>query len=158
MEFQFDANGKLDWFFANMSQGGGDFIAASSRFDWNTRGPDSLDPSSSTGTGEINFEGWDTDIVFTEAELPILSPPPMSSPYLSPAALQVISPPPIEVLNADVDEHNIVHFHALEIRPSMRWKLLELQFKARQKNRRVNRQVPVLCLSIITFPPIPLPQ
>ncbi|KAJ7851544.1 hypothetical protein B0H14DRAFT_2581404 [Mycena olivaceomarginata] len=58
----------------------------------------------------IDFEGWDTDIVFTEAELPILPPPPVSSPYSSPAALQVISPPPIEVLNADIDERNIVHF------------------------------------------------
>jgi hypothetical protein len=122
MEFQFDANGELDWFFANMSQGSGDFTAASSQLDWNARGPDSLDLSSSTGTGGINFEECDTDIVFTEAELPILPPPPVSSPYSSPAALQVISLPPIEVLNADVDEHNIVHFshtrnptkHALE--------------------------------------------
>ncbi|KAJ7866263.1 hypothetical protein B0H14DRAFT_3442534 [Mycena olivaceomarginata] len=121
-EFQFDANGELDWFFANMSQGGGDFTAASSQLDWNARGPDSLDLSSSTGTGGIDFEGWDTDIVFTEAELPILPPPPVLSPYSSPAALQVISPPPIEVLNADVDERNIVRFlctrnptkHALE--------------------------------------------
>ncbi|KAJ7853077.1 hypothetical protein B0H14DRAFT_3655800 [Mycena olivaceomarginata] len=70
---------------------------------------------------DIQGEGWDTDIVFAKAELPILPPPPVSSPYSSPAALQVISPP-IEVLNADVDERNIVHFsrtrnptkHALE--------------------------------------------
>ncbi|KAJ7806724.1 hypothetical protein B0H14DRAFT_3483908 [Mycena olivaceomarginata] len=46
-EFQFDANGALDWFFANVSQGGGDFAAPSSQLDWNARGPDSLDPSSS---------------------------------------------------------------------------------------------------------------
>jgi hypothetical protein len=109
-EFQFDANGELDWFFVNMSQGGVDFTAASSQLDWNARGPDSLDLFSSTGTGGIDFEGWDTDIFFTEGELPILPPPPVSFPYSSPAALQVISPPPIEVLNANVDEHNIVHF------------------------------------------------
>jgi hypothetical protein len=81
-EFQFDANGELDWFFANMSQGGGDFTAPSTQLDWNARGHDSLDPPSLTGTGGINFEGWDTEIVFTEAELPI----------------------------SDVDERNIVHF------------------------------------------------
>ncbi|KAJ7777813.1 hypothetical protein B0H14DRAFT_2631437 [Mycena olivaceomarginata] len=83
-EFRFDADGELDWFFANMSQGGGDFTTASSQFDWNTKEPNSLNPSSSTGTRGINFEGWDTDIVFTEAELPILSPPPV---YCSPSNL-----------------------------------------------------------------------
>ncbi|KAJ7360834.1 hypothetical protein DFH08DRAFT_931145 [Mycena albidolilacea] len=75
-EFQFDANGKLDWFFASVFQGGGDFNAPSSQLDRNARGPDSLDPSSSTGTGDIDFEGWDTDIVSTESEVPILLPPP----------------------------------------------------------------------------------
>ncbi|KAJ7310662.1 hypothetical protein DFH08DRAFT_823041 [Mycena albidolilacea] len=92
-EFQLDANGELDC-----------------QLDWNARGADSLDPSSSTGAGGINFEGWDTDIVSAEPELPILPPPPALSPYSSPAALQAISPPPIEVLNADIDGHNIVHF------------------------------------------------
>jgi hypothetical protein len=104
-EFQFDANGELDWFFTNMSQGGDDFTAASSQLNWNTRGPDFLDLSSLTGTGGTDLEGWDTDIVLTEAELPILLPPSVLSPYSSPAALQVISPPPIEVLNADVVFH-----------------------------------------------------
>ncbi|KAJ7854578.1 hypothetical protein B0H14DRAFT_2579830 [Mycena olivaceomarginata] len=84
-EFQFSANGELDWFFANMSQGG--FTAASSQLDWNARGPDYLEPSSSTGTGGVDFEGWDRDIVFTEAELPILPPPPVSSPILVPPLL-----------------------------------------------------------------------
>ncbi|KAJ7814923.1 hypothetical protein B0H14DRAFT_2603853 [Mycena olivaceomarginata] len=68
-EFQFDANGELDWFFANMSQGGDDFTAALSQLNWNVRRPDSFDLSSSTGTRGINFEGWDTDIVFTECVL-----------------------------------------------------------------------------------------
>ncbi|KAJ7809290.1 hypothetical protein B0H14DRAFT_3759973 [Mycena olivaceomarginata] len=97
-EFQFDANGSCD------------FTAPSSQLDWNARGTDSLDPSSSTSAGGINFEGCDTDIVSAEPELPILPPPPALSPYSSPAALQAISPPPIEVLNADIDGHNIVHF------------------------------------------------
>ncbi|KAJ7833224.1 hypothetical protein B0H14DRAFT_3871684 [Mycena olivaceomarginata] len=65
-----------NWFFANMSQGGGDFAAPSSQLDWNARGPDSLDPSSSTGAGGIDLEGWDTDIVSTESEFPILPSPP----------------------------------------------------------------------------------
>jgi hypothetical protein len=34
----------------------------------------------------------------------------VSSPYSSPTSLQVISPPPIKVLNTDIDECNIVHF------------------------------------------------
>jgi hypothetical protein len=108
-EFQYDGTGELDWLFANVIQGGGHFVAPSSQLDWNANGPDLLDPSSSTGARGIVFEGWDTDTISTQSELPILLPPPVSSPYSFPAASQVISPPPIEALNADVDERNIVH-------------------------------------------------
>jgi hypothetical protein len=91
-------------------QGGGHFVSPSSQLNLNASGLDWLDPSSSTGAWGIVFEGWDTDTVSTESELPILLPPHASSPSSSPAALQVISPPPIEALNGDTDEHNIVHF------------------------------------------------
>jgi hypothetical protein len=121
-EFQFNGTGELNWLFVNVIQGSGHFIAPLSQLDWNASGPNFLDPSSSTGAGGIVFEKWDTDTVSTKSELPILLPPHMLSPYSSPAALQVISPPPIEALNADVDERNIAHFscirnltkHALE--------------------------------------------
>jgi hypothetical protein len=89
----------------------------------------------------IDFEGWDTDIVFTEAELPILPPPPGSSPYSSPAALQVIWPPSIEVLNADIDERKIVHF-SRALNPTKRASEtvgIAVQSKAKKpKSKRVN--------------------
>jgi hypothetical protein len=88
---------------------------------------------------QINFEGWDMDIVFTEAELPILPPPPVLFPYSSPAALQVISPPPIEFLNTDIDERNFFHFsRALNpTKCALETVGTAVQSKAK-KNRRVN--------------------
>ncbi|KAJ7810075.1 hypothetical protein B0H14DRAFT_3757982 [Mycena olivaceomarginata] len=108
-ELQYDGTGELDWLFSNVIQGGGHFVAPSSQLDWNANGPDLLDPSSA-GAGGIVFEGWDADTVSTQSELPILLPPPSSSPFSFPAALQVISPPPHRGLECDVDERNILHF------------------------------------------------
>jgi hypothetical protein len=153
-EFQFDGTGELDWLFVNVIRGGGHFAIPSSQLDWNASGPDLLDPSSLTGARGIVFEGWDTDTVSTESEPPILLPPHTSSPYSSPAALQVISPPPIEALNANVDEHNIVHFscirnptkHALETVGTA------VRSRAKKLRKRVSSCVFVYCCLFAYFP------
>ncbi|KAJ7734056.1 hypothetical protein B0H14DRAFT_3614314 [Mycena olivaceomarginata] len=114
----FDFSDDLAWldnlgFMSETSQplnGGGDFTAASSQLDWNARGPVPSTYLLRPAPGGSISKGGIRTLFFTKAGLPILPPPPVSSPYSSPTALQVISPAPIEVLNTDVDERNIVHF------------------------------------------------
>ncbi|KAJ7810463.1 hypothetical protein B0H14DRAFT_3151247 [Mycena olivaceomarginata] len=140
----FNGTGELDWLFVNVIQGGGHFVAPSSQLDWNASGPDLLDPYSSTGAGGIVFEGWDTDTVSIESELPILLPPHVLSPYSSPAALQVISPPPIEALNVDVDEHNIVHFSRIRNLTKCALETVGTAIRSREKKPRSKRMESLL--------------
>ncbi|KAJ7476811.1 hypothetical protein FB451DRAFT_1366387 [Mycena latifolia] len=110
---QFDADTEFTWFLANLAHGGGDFATTTPipQYDfgtWDGRAPDYFAPHPSDGAGGSVFDGSYTGVGSITSDLPNLPLPP-SSPAYPPSSSPDHPQTPIETLNADVDERNIVH-------------------------------------------------
>ncbi|KAJ7749754.1 hypothetical protein B0H14DRAFT_3513571 [Mycena olivaceomarginata] len=111
-DFLFNGNSDFNWLSASLLNDGGDFSVPSAPYDFeDSNGGEAgyLDPSFFQGSDGLAFDVSSNVVPSTGYELPLLPLPPASSPYPSPAAPKVNAPSPIEALNADVDERNIVH-------------------------------------------------
>ncbi|KAJ7301875.1 hypothetical protein DFH08DRAFT_992172 [Mycena albidolilacea] len=102
-DFLFGGNSDFNWLSASLLNDGGDFSVPSARMTLKIR------TARRPGSDGLAFDASLSVVPSARYELPLLPLPPASSPYPSPAAPEVNAPSPIEALNADADEGNIVH-------------------------------------------------